>query len=618
MAKKEAAAFVELPIAEQKKYNTYLGLTIPFCLLATIPNAVPWINERFIDIYINGNQDFMYAGYGYEQDMAAHELLEDRNLQFSADEAYKMDIPAYLMRQIREEGWYCDIRLDEFYLPTQDSYGQEHYNHSSLLYGYDQERREFLSYTITRGGRFARLRYTFEEVEQAFRSTVADQPGNIHLTLLRPKPLDAPYHFSIERFARRLTDYLNSRDLTERNYHAYIALYRRDEKAPYGVAAVQQFLGDMRQKQEWAFREFRSIHFLAEHKRGIWERLCYVCETSSPPEGFRALTSRYREVADSFEQVRLLYLKGQYLNWEDPATPARWANMRERVIRQMEENLLLEQSLLAEAVAQLQHPTRPAPDTLSEISGEAAVSMEIDTETVLYRHSLILRCRWNRPRRLDRVCVSQRSFATVWVDGEALPPLPSMEERAGEMICWRVRKTCARELTVRLLSEFPILPEETVLRVYEMSLSWQRPAAASSSWQPEDGEVFQPMTPDMAVDGEEKTYWNARPCWQPGETYLEVDLEAEMTVNAVLIAERPGNRRLKAYTVYGSGEDGAWRSLLRQQEGEPVGAFRLHRFAAATMRRLRLVVEQTLPDQYGFDEPAIGRFDVYCLPEDGC
>ena len=78
----------------------------------------------------------------------------------------------------------------------------------------------------------------------------------------------------------------------------------------------------------------------------------------------------------------------------------------------------------------------------------------------------------------------------------------------------------------------------------------------------------------------------------PRSAVVEVDLGRRVTAGLVRLEEDIAHgQRVARYAVLGAGESGAWTELVR---GETIGYRKLDRFAPASVRRLRVVVEDAV------------------------
>ena len=126
---------IELPIVPHHQMNTYLHLTHPFAVILSQPKVLPWMYEQFINIYLTGDESFIYTGHEFE--LTGKEMFTYTEFR-KATWDYDIAIIPYACRQL-SQGFYLYIWMDEYYLPGQSAYQKTHFRHVSLFYGYDDE-----------------------------------------------------------------------------------------------------------------------------------------------------------------------------------------------------------------------------------------------------------------------------------------------------------------------------------------------------------------------------------------------------------------------------------------------------------------------------------------------
>lgn len=591
-----------LPLVPQRHYNTYLNLTLTACVLETNLHLRPWLYEQYINIYISGNRDFMYAGHSFEHELFAQQMFNVSNIYYSTFDFSKIDVIEYFIEQIGEHKCYCNVRLDEYYIHCQEAYHTKHYSHSSLLYGYDREKQEFLAYTIDKNRLFSTLHLSFDEVREAFLAVEdISKPSDAHLTLFTLKDFNYDYQFSLKRFTQKLWEYIYGCNLYAENFPAYHAIRRHNEDVLYGTTACQWFLQSFEQQNEFSFNYFRSLHFLFEHKQGLLERFYYIAETQNIPATFLERVQSYHSIADVFNRMRLLYMKAERV-------PNGWNKYHTRIVEMLREALAQERDVLICILDILKAIQDQAELEFPGILSEATV----DTEQLPSsdgRYRLRTTCQWTNKKVFENVRLSPRSFVTCYVDDVLVHKDTFISESANDTATIPLLNTAGHTLTLDILSSFPLCLKDLQLAVCEKSYTWCKPTKASSSWITENGDTDPTCIPSMAVNGLPKTFWNAQKEWSPDE-YLEVDLEQIRKINCVVVEERPEVQRIRSYSVAYQAVDGVWVEIVRHTgclEDQP----QQHFFPSVLTSRLKLIIHESVADVYGYSEPAISRFDAY-------
>lgn len=591
-----------LPLVSQKHYNTYLNLTLTACVLETNLHLRPWLYEQYINIYISGNRDFMYAGYSFEHELFAQQMFNVTNIYYSTFDFSKIDIIEYFIEQIGEYKCYCDVRLDEYYIHCQWAYGKNHYSHSSLLYGYDRDKQEFLAYTIDKNRQFSTLHLSFNEVREAFLAVEdISKPSDAHLTLFSLKDFNYDYRFSLKRFTQKLWEYVYGCDLYAENFPAYHAIRRHNEEVLYGTTACEWFLQSLEQRKGFVYNDFRSLHFLYEHKQGLLERFCYVSETQNVPTIFLEQINSYRSIVNVFNRTRLLYIKAEQI-------PNGWEKYHAHIVQLLREALTQERDILICILDILKTIPRQTQLEFPGILSEAIIDTK-DLPGFDDRYRLRINCQWANKRVFENIRLTPRSFVTCYVDDVLVHKDAFISESANDTAAIPLLNTAGHTLTLDILSSFPLCLKDLQLAVFEKSYTWCKPARASSSWVMENGEADPVCIPSMAVNGLPKTFWNAQKEWSPDE-YLEVDLEQTRKINCIVVEERPEVQRIRSYSVAYQAVNGVWVEIVRHT-GCLEDQLQQHFFPSVLTNRLKLIIHESVADVYGYSEPAISRFDAY-------
>ena len=130
---------------------------------------------------------------------------------------------------------------------------------------------------------------------------------------------------------------------------------------------------------------------------------------------------------------------------------------------------------------------------------------------------------------------------------------------------------------------------------YDENFAWNQPVSASSVRNNSDE-----FAGDMAVNGDEKTYWETA----DGTTKatLEVDMDGPTEINSVVIEEAAGMMgRVQEYKVEGL-VNSNWKLL---SQGTTIGERKVDRFPNTTIWKARLTILNAT------DSPAISEFGLY-------
>lgn len=605
-----------LPLVPQNEYTTTLTFALPMCVIRTEPKLLPWEYENFVNLYITGeDHGFMYDGFHYKdfgEQLFIHTKLYKDTLPYDA-----LDIPAFLIHHLGDCRFYIDIRLDEYYLSSQEAFQKEHFFHSSLLYGYDVSSREFLAYTI-HNRQYMERRYPFEEITHAFLSAVHTPPHsknnpveNEAMWLFRIKRLDYPYPFSVRRFTEKLMDYAHGTNRSAENYTVPESVPLYFPNLAYGIDAVNRFCDYLDKPEPLTFDDFKDVHFLYEQKRGILKRLRYISGLEGISPRLAALADAYENVVDRAEMARGKYLKYEFQSSLGGAASNVFQSVKPVIARYVRDCAEQEAALLPRILEVLKRYRLPDGAVEPDISSSAQkipLNPPAGDEPAPYPHQMHLRYAWNREVQVERLRLLPRGFQQIVFDSGYTLTYTAFQESAEEWVLLPMCPTSCRSLEFHLYSQFPIDPNEPTLQIHEVDLARGARTAAASCWPTPTGM----HNPDKAVDGDENTFWSAGPDWRPGE-YLEIQFSRPTGLNCVLIRERRQVERLREYAVEYTDAAGRQVELLRHH-GCLQDSLCRHEFPRIITSRLRLVIYQSAPGHDGCTEPAVARFEAYDLP----
>ena len=601
----------ELPLVLQNEYNTVLAFAMPMCVIKTEPKLEPWLKENLINILASYHDHLLIYDGWYFKDFGdqffVHSKLYKNTLPYE-----QMDIPAYLMQQLRVGRFYINIRLDEYYLSCQWYFQREHHSHSSLLYGYDLSTREFLAYSIDRNRNYSKLRYSFDEVTEAFRSTlrampdVADTPThNEAIWLFKLKKLDYAYPFSVERFTQRLADYCHGTNRSAENYTVPDNLPWSFPYMPYGLQAVKRFIDYLEKPEPLSFENFKDLYFLYEQKKGLLSRLQYVCDIEGVPADLRPLVNAYEEVVQLANIARMKYLKSEHVRDRDKLLA-----IRQSIRQHMQNYTALEENLLTQMLEILNFytpPTLPEEPNVADWARKTLIEAE-DARCNIYPYHRHIRYEWEEDMPLYHLRLAPRSFNRIVLDNGQTIDFVSTNESDTTLVTLPFEGGVCRSLELHMYSHFDIDPDTIDFRIHGADLARYGKAHASGSWPTEDGR----HDPDKAINGDGDTFWSATADWQPG-TYWEVQFDCPTSINCVLLKERTRVNRLQEYAIAYIDAEGREVELLRHCGGLHDQPIR-HDFNPVTTERLRVVFYRCDPDEAGNREPTLSRFEAYNIP----
>lgn len=329
---------IELKTKLQKDINVYLSHAAPLCVILTDSRLYPWFYEHYVQIFSttyehsDGSRHFMLDFL--EREEVYKEVLIEIPLEFELMREQN-DIIHFIRRHI-DLGYHQIIRVDDYYLPKGRSYHKYHIIHESLIYGYDDNRRDILTINFDDKGTFSRLRISYENFAAAYwkgidliqlNRNLMPAPHHGIAKLIKLREFNGDYPFDIRKFTSSLSDYIFSIGDSSRNYLAN-SYWTADLHSwqPHDVSGLFKFGFDIFEDFEQFLRnivagtevaDYRYIHLLYEQKRSIYSRLEYISSAYHVRVDFSDSINEYQEIVRNFEVARLKFLK--YLTCREEA-----------------------------------------------------------------------------------------------------------------------------------------------------------------------------------------------------------------------------------------------------------------------------------------------------------
>lgn len=309
----EYPQMLELKVKMQLDITTYLHRSLPLCIILAYDKYLPWYYSRFIQIFsFTDDRGFSELNYLEPRDCSS-EIMDMVCLGYHLLD--KVDnIIDFIIEKINR-GYYLIVNIDEYYLSNKWAYNKNHFVHSSLIYGYDNVAEQFKAISFNKDMLFTKMTFTYAQFVEAYNN------GKIHykksapwcessaIQIVRPKGFEAEFPFSYERFMRELSSYIFSIGDGDR---LYTFEYPRD-KVVYGIEVYDILIKDLDGLlQGKTIMDYRGIHLLAEHKKGIYDRLDYVISRNKLTGNIIELKESYLEVVNLANAMRLVGLEFSY------------------------------------------------------------------------------------------------------------------------------------------------------------------------------------------------------------------------------------------------------------------------------------------------------------------
>lgn len=290
-------SILQLPIAD----SPIIGLqyiAYPLCILLNYEESFPWFYSNYIQILwstkYNSSPTF------FPESINTNPLLGVQYIKKQHLARHNISIHA-LIKESLESNQYIYSKFDEFYVPNRLAYGEVHYIHDFLLYGYDLDNSEYFLLGYNEKQHFAPTRISFSEFEKAFFSTHNEDPG---LDLINAN-LNTQYDFDVTLVCEMLDDYLNSRNSSER-CRVYGVKYK---DYVFGMGLYEPMKGYFQSmKDSDEIIDLRLLHVLYEHKKCMSMRIKYMLENNYLDKN-TTLYDDYVKIENKTLEIRNLQIK---------------------------------------------------------------------------------------------------------------------------------------------------------------------------------------------------------------------------------------------------------------------------------------------------------------------
>lgn len=307
--KEEIATSYSLPIAFQTEVTSYLHRSLPLCAILAYDAYKNWYYTNYIQIfaYTDSNK-FTEVNYLEPRD-SYHDIADVICLGYHLLKNEK-SIVAFIKEKITL-GYYLIMHLDEYALPCKIDYKKNHFVHPSLIYGYDEKAHRIKAVGFDECRMFCKLDFTEEDVINAYEEgkkyylEYAPWCAWSAVQLIKPKTPHKPFPFSTSKFMKDLKAYMEG---TSDAYRLYDFEYPENQVA-YGLEAQKVVASQLKKLLENSFTiDYRGIHLLVEHKKGLYQRLLYIGALKELGEQFKRYCNLYEALVNKWENLRIDYL----------------------------------------------------------------------------------------------------------------------------------------------------------------------------------------------------------------------------------------------------------------------------------------------------------------------
>lgn len=322
-----------LPVTLQHSLNVYLHHALPLCVILTRSSLRPWYMEHYLQVCSriqlgrDGSEN-LWVDF-VERETAYRDVMIEIPLgpEWMRTEG---DIIDFLKNRLRL-GYYGIVKIDESVLPQKMQRPGARGVHESLIYGFDDEHELLMAIGFDSRWTFNAMTFDYADYRAAFQRGLemfsVEADGAVEggeyadqglVRLVRIRRLHGDYPFSLRRFLRGVESYIYGVGDTADNYfgHAWgVELESWDERAMnedmrFGSAVYTQLIEHLQRLMSGEHTmDYRHVHLMYEHSRGLLERVRYALGGFYPDSRVEELLDRYRILVTRLDQARLLFIK---------------------------------------------------------------------------------------------------------------------------------------------------------------------------------------------------------------------------------------------------------------------------------------------------------------------
>ncbi|MBQ8496246.1 MAG: hypothetical protein IJ489_02175 [Clostridia bacterium] len=319
-----------------------------FSILGTNPNTESWIMNNFVNIYIHENEIFDNF---YDRNTFFYGCPWIQVVQIRREIVLRIcDRIIDYVKALIDEGFYVYVAGNTECIPAypNDSYGA----HNFMVYGYDDENKEFYFSDFFLNSKYARGKCSYSELEEALKTSNMNRYFVNLIYGLKLK--DIEYKFEIDLLSEKLTDYLNSTNLfckfkTRKdeefysnkggNTYNYFSYAEMKSLYFFGLSYYDK-LTEMVQKKSKKLK--RPLDLLYEHKFLMSRRINFLYQNKY------IIESEYEGLITMCKDISKLSLinRNGYIKYQMKPSDLLLRRINERIIETKEKDCLFTERLL--------------------------------------------------------------------------------------------------------------------------------------------------------------------------------------------------------------------------------------------------------------------------------
>ena len=279
--------------------------------VSQFPQSFEWYYENYVQIFARPTRGNSYVNFYVPYPWRACPFFSYCDIPREIINAYINDITIFLNSTI-DHNYYVLMYLDRFYISKSGDYGRYHMGHDTLIFGYDNELKQY-NVADFYDGQYQQVLVPFNEIQEAYNSTqypkdICDDFNGIVLYKIQECSW---YKFDILRYKRNIQTFLEGiRGDALPSYGYKTHNFTHPDEYVYGIN-VFQYLKEYLKRMEAEnnnFIDFRGFHFLYDHIRMAVRTVDFL-EGKGYMQSYSVIQKKLRELEKKITILRNKILK---------------------------------------------------------------------------------------------------------------------------------------------------------------------------------------------------------------------------------------------------------------------------------------------------------------------
>lgn len=268
---------------------------------------VKWLNMNYLQLFFNENDSnevyldyytFPRKGIDASYNQVCHFIDTEHIEYIKIKEKTNFNIHSYIENAIKDDYYLC-ISLDEYYVPNRSAYNKFFYEHYNLLFGFDDDKREYNLMGYDNNGKIVNNTISYDVLENAI--------GEKIIMRYRFTVNSYMFQFNVEYLKEILSEFLEGKNSSIR-----YANIMTTKVGDYGIKVFDNFLNG-----EIGFQLFqkdkRISYLFYEHALLNRDRLDYLIKEKLVRENeIINLRNKANEMLKIAEIVKNLVIKNMF------------------------------------------------------------------------------------------------------------------------------------------------------------------------------------------------------------------------------------------------------------------------------------------------------------------